>query len=104
MFKMLTGRLPFGKENSNILNKQLPSLNEKRKLKIHYISDKTSNLVKSLLEKDPEQRLGSKLLNKNIKNDAFYNKIDWYKLEHGQIEPPIKPNLVNIYFIYFIND
>jgi len=48
------------------------------------------------LIKNIQERLISK---DAIKNDSFFSEIDWNRLEKGQIEPPIKPDLVIFLFI-----
>ena len=94
IYYMLTGIEPFA-NCDEIKNKEMPDLNEKRKNKDkkHKISDIACQFVSKLLTKDPEQRLGSKTVDLHIKDDPFFNSIDWKRLENGQIKPPIKINV-----------
>ena len=55
-----------------------------------------------MVKKNKNERLGTKIDNRNIKNEPFFNSIDWYKLENGELNPPINPNLVFILFDSFI--
>lgn len=102
VYFMLTGVEPF-KTSEEISNKELPDLNHKRKNKM--ITAKIKNIpcqfVSKLLIKNPEQRLGSKTLGLNIKEDPFFSDIDWTRLENGQLKPPIKIN-VNYFLIILI--
>jgi serine/threonine protein kinase len=98
IFKLLTSEFPFNTVE-NAINDQIPDLNEKRKIKNtkYEISQVTINLVSRLLTKNPNQRLGSKASNENIRDDPFFRCINWTQLEKGEIKPPIKPKRVKIY-------
>ena len=89
---MFTGRLPFNDINS-ILNDEIPNLQELA------ISNEAKQFISSLLIKDQFKRLGSLKNEANVKEDPFFNEINWRKLENGEIEPPFKPVLV--IFSYF---
>ena len=59
--------------------------------------------IKVVLNKNKIERLGNnKVDNSDIKNEPFFASIHWNKLENGQLEPPIKPNLVIIDFLSLI--
>jgi serine/threonine protein kinase len=92
---MLTGEYPFDKdEDVENVNCKMPDPNDKIKAKTNEIDQNACDFVSKLLVKNLQERLISKEL---IKNDPFFSEIDWIKLEKGQIEPPIKPDLVIIY-------
>ena len=57
----------------------------------HEISSISFDLVKRILIKDPEIR---KENIQKLKDDPFYNNIDWQRLEKGQMKPPFKPKVV----------
>ena len=101
VYFMLTGNEPF-KNNLETMNNKMPDLNEKRekKAKKYEISDVACHFVSKLLTKNPEQRLGSKTLGLNIKEDPFFDTIDWIRLENGEINSPIK---INVNFFNFFN-
>ena len=92
IYYMLTGEKPF-EDNDEIINNQIPDVNLKRQLKDekHEISSITFDLVKRILIKDPEIR---KENIQKLKDDPFYNNIDWQRLEKGQMKPPFKPKVV----------
>ena len=92
IYYMLTGEKPF-KDNDEIINNQIPDVNLKRQLKDekHEISSISFDLVKRILIKDPEIR---KENIQKLKDDPFYNNIDWQRLEKGQMKPPFKPKVV----------
>jgi len=100
VYKMLTGEHPFDKDedvtNGNYL---MPDPNEKMKVKNIEIDKNACDFVSKLLVKNLEERLIAKEL---IKNDPFFSEIDWIRLEKGQIEPPIKPDLVIIHLALII--
>ena len=92
IYYMLTGEKPF-KDDDEVINNQIPDLNLKRQLKDekHEISSISFDLVKRILIKDPEIR---KENIQKLKDDPFYNNIDWQRLEKGQMKPPFKPKVV----------
>lgn len=75
-------------------------------------TDALWNLIKRLLEKDPEKRLGTKDVNE-IKQHSFFKTIDWSKIEQGplkiQLSNTINKNFKSIYntllisFIFMYN-
>ena len=100
IFYLLTFDYPF-KTIKNAINDRLPDLNEKSKIKNkqYEISQVTSNFVSKLLKKNPKKRLGSSNLDENIRNDPYFDTIDWIKLENGELTPPFKPKQVKILLI-----
>jgi len=94
---MLTGgEYPFDKdEDVENLNYQMPDPNEKTNIENNKINKNSCDFVSKLLKKNLKERLITKEL---IENDPFFSEIDWNKLKKGQIEPPIKPDLVFFYF------
>ena len=87
---MFTRKLPFLNKQS-ILNDEVPGLQELE------ISSEAKELILSLLNKDLFKRLGSLKNPKKIKEEPFFREINWEKLENGEIEPPFKPIVVNIF-------
>ena len=56
------------------------------------ISENGQNLIKQLLEKDPEQRIGVNG-DSEIKNHPWFKKIDWDLLLQKKVETPFKPQI-----------
>lgn len=92
LFKMILGRQPF--QNRLQIASYDNSLDITRK------EDKklgpAKELVLKLLRTDPYERMAN---SKNLKENSFFNKIDWKKLENGELKPPITPQL-DVYFIF----
>lgn len=107
MYDMLTGSPPFTSTNrKKTIEKILKS-----KLNFPpYLTNEARNLMKKLLKKNPEERLGGgkddsrpiKLLKKigvgkddasPIKQHPFFRHINWKDLAERKIEPPFKPNI-----------
>ena len=86
---MLTGNFPFLNAQS-ITNDRIPDFNELN------ISFEAKEILAQLLIKNSSQRLGSKHYKKNIKEMAFFNDIDWAKLEKRELQSPFVPFVVNI--------
>ena len=98
VYQMLTGEYPFDKdEDVEDLNYQMPDPNQKIKVENNELDKKACDFVSKLLIKNIQERL---ILKDVIKNDSFFSQIDWNRLEKGQIEPPIKPDLV-IFLLHY---
>lgn len=89
IYKCFTGQFPFLSHRS-LIEDEIPDLNE------FNLSDETTQLIASLLNKNRDERLTLK----QIKDHQFFKNIDWLMLENGEIEPPIKPFVV-IIIIFF---
>jgi len=51
------------------------------------MSADAQSLIKGLLTRDPDQRLGGE----GVKAHPFFSDIDWHKLENREITPPWVP-------------
>lgn len=91
MYDMLTGSPPFTSTNrKKTIEKILKS-----KLNFPpYLTNEARNLMKKLLKKNPEERLGGgKDDSRPIKQHPFFRHINWKDLAERKIEPPFKPNI-----------
>ena len=84
-FEMLVGLPPYYSNNqeqifNNIDNAELIIPN--------YITKKGQNLIKSLLIKNPAERLGSKYDVEEIKNHPYFDDVDWNKIYNREYMPP----------------
>jgi hypothetical protein len=57
-----------------------------------YLSKHTKDILKGLLEKDPELRLGGNGFSE-IKDHPFCAEIDWDEIYNKKVDPPILPSL-----------
>ena len=53
-----------------------------------FISTKAANLIKSLLKKNPNERLGSKRDVEEIKENEYFTDVDWQKVYERKYKPP----------------
>lgn len=94
LYEMLTGLPPFYDENTNEMYRKI--LTEP----LHFPTDErimpeaARDLLKKLLNRNPEERLGSKGA-EYIKAHPFFDRIDWRKLLSRKYEPAFKPNVVS---------
>ncbi|TMW65732.1 hypothetical protein Poli38472_008374 [Pythium oligandrum] len=106
IYEMVTGYPPFTHKNRKKLHQKI--LNEKLNLP-KWLSSDTHSILKQLLERNVEKRLGSGKSSmfkvkgvQAIKNHAFFRTIDWPLLAQKQLQPPIVPvvqnNLDTAYF------
>ena len=53
-----------------------------------FISEKAKNLIKSLLKRNPNERLGSKRDVEEIKENEYFADVDWQKVYERKYKPP----------------
>ena len=53
-----------------------------------FISEKAQNLIKSLLKRNPNERLGSKRDVEEIKEHEYFSDVDWQKVYERKYKPP----------------
>lgn len=90
-YEMLTGLPPFYCQDRERLFEKI------RKSELSYpasVSSNAKNLLRGLLTKDPNKRLGSGPKDADeIKPHQFFASIDWDKLSRGEVTPPWKPKI-----------
>lgn len=91
IFEMLVGRPPFQSENINELYEYIlraPIMYP------HTLSTNAISLLKGLLERDPNRRLGSGPSDAtDIKSHPFFSTLDWQAMYNRQLPPPFVPQL-----------
>ena len=95
-FEMLVGIPPYFSNNQEQIFKNI----DKAELIIpNFISKKGQNLIKSLLVKNPAERLGSKYDIEEIKEHSYFEDVDWDKVYNREYRPPpiIKDNNIKFF-------
>ncbi|KAI8342387.1 kinase-like domain-containing protein [Chlamydoabsidia padenii] len=94
LYEMMTGLPPFYDENTNEMYRKI--LQDKLRFPDD-ISDDAQSLLRGLLTRDPEERLGNNG-SADIKSHPFFAKhIDWDLLLQKKVQPPFKPSVENAY-------
>jgi serine/threonine protein kinase len=91
LYEMLTGLPPFYcKDREKLFDKiKRGDLDYPR-----YLSPKAQLILRGLLRKDPQSRLGSGPSDaEEIKQHSFFTDIDWIRLANGELPPPWDPNI-----------
>lgn len=96
-FDLLTGSPPFtGNNNKKIMDKIVSS---KKHLKFpFYLSLDAKDLLRKLLQANPDKRMDPDTKFETIKNHRFFRHMDWKQLEScnlNDILPPILPVITN---------
>ncbi|ETB62025.1 AGC protein kinase [Plasmodium yoelii 17X] len=93
LYEMVTGHLPFNGESRDILFENI----KYKKIKIsNRLSPEIADLLKKLLQKNPQKRLGSGITDaEEIKKHPFFKKINWDDVRSKKISPPFRPALFN---------
>ena len=96
-FEMLVGIPPyFSNSKEQIFN----NIDKAELILPNFISKKAQELIKALLVKNPDERLGSKYDIEEIKNHSYFKDVDWNKvLNKEYIPPPIVRDINKIKFL-----
>ncbi len=92
LFEMLVGHPPFTGTNHKELYQHIVS---DEVLFPDFVQPAARSLLRGLLCKEPENRLGSKSTSE-IKNHEFFSGLDWQMVYDKKIEPPFKPAAVDV--------
>ena len=84
LYELISGTPPFFSNEISVLFNKIKNC----QLVLHnYFSDDLKDLLKKLLEKDPNKRFG--VNNKDeIKKHPFFKGIEWEKIKNKEIKPP----------------
>ena len=82
LYEMMSGYTPF---YGNDLRTLYTNIIKKKLMFPEYFSDNAKDLLKKLLEKNPEKRIDLD----DIKKHKFFKGIDWNELELKNIKPPL---------------
>ena len=107
MYRLLTGSMPFVEESYSpepSFNKMSNSDRSRIIDSSEYLSDDAKDLIKRLLDVNESTRLGSGPSGESdLKAHAFFAGMDWDKLEHRQVRPPVLPILLEPSALQFEN-
>ncbi|ORY44002.1 kinase-like protein [Rhizoclosmatium globosum] len=94
LFDLVTGRPPFRGPNRR---KVMESIILNKPKYPNFMSSQAVALVKGLLNKKPDKRIGCGPLGAlEVKQHAFFRKMDWILLAERKGVPPITPELVDM--------
>lgn len=93
LYDFMTGNPPFTGANKDRVIKKIVGQKYKAAMP-YYLSADARDLLRRLLRKEPQRRLGYKQFG-TIKSHRFFRKINWDDIEHhkDRLDPPIKPIL-----------
>lgn len=95
LYRMLSGSKPFKGKVDRELDKAV--LTRKPAFPKEIFTRDAISVLMALMEKTPEKRLGSGEKGMDeIKEHSFFKEIDWGLLEAGYLEPPFRPNQLDV--------
>ncbi|XP_026433978.1 serine/threonine-protein kinase AtPK1/AtPK6-like [Papaver somniferum] len=91
LYEMLTGQPPYTHANRQKLQQKI--IKEKFKLP-PFLTSEAHSLLKALLQKEPERRLGSGPTGADeIKKHKWFKSVNWKKLDEREFKPKFKPDV-----------
>ncbi|XP_053321387.1 protein kinase C theta type isoform X2 [Spea bombifrons] len=87
VYEMLIGQSPFHGIDEDQL---FQSIRMDGPIYPRFLTKEARDMLVMLFVREPERRLGVK---GNIRHHAFFQHIDWKRLENREIEPPFKPKV-----------
>uniref|UniRef100_A0A8C7UFP1 G protein-coupled receptor kinase n=1 Tax=Oncorhynchus mykiss TaxID=8022 RepID=A0A8C7UFP1_ONCMY len=99
VYEMTAGRSPFKRQGEQLTAKEMERrIQETEEVYRKTFSSETEDFCRSLLTKDPRQRLGCRRCGvEGVKSHPFFSTINFRRLDAGVIEPPFKPNPRAVY-------
>lgn len=91
-YDAVVGENPFNDRTNNRLQK-FENIVNKVVVPPGYLTKEARSLIKGLLDKNKEERLGARLGAAEIKAHQFFRGVDWQKAEARELTPPFTPQI-----------
>ncbi|CAD8112967.1 unnamed protein product [Paramecium primaurelia] len=96
LYELLTGLPPFYSKNTDEIFQSI--LNDDLQFPVKVCSPEAKDLLRKLLHKDPNQRMGNREGIQDILGHQFFDDVNLIDILKRKIQPPFLPNLIKFNF------
>ena len=87
LFELISGAPPFFSQDENLMYK---NISENKLMFPEFFSEELKDLLKKMLNKNPQKRIGIENDKSDLKNHEFFRDINWDDIMKKKIKPPVE--------------
>ena len=87
LFELISGSPPFYSPDENLMYK---NISENKLMFPEFFSGELKDLLKKMLDKDPNKRIGIKNDKSDLKNHEFFSDLNWEDIMNKRVKPPVE--------------
>ena len=87
LFELISGAPPFFSQDENLMYK---NISENKLMFPEFFSEELKDLLKKMLNKNPNKRIGIENDKSDLKNHEFFRDINWDDIMKKKIKPPVE--------------
>ena len=87
LFELISGAPPFFSQDENLMYK---NISENRLMFPEFFSEELKDLLRRMLDKNPQNRIGISNDKNDLKNHEFFRDINWDDIMKKKVNPPVE--------------